>query len=179
MALSAIRLFWTQRQIDQVISGCWDLSRRVIPSSEPSCHIWDYFEVNLFILEGAHCSASEFICPWCVWTCLWSLGQACQGMCPPNPLLIFHSKRLAMALISPWPVCGWGRCGAKTSALLSVELQEIASKSWSSHFPWDKLLCVLCGFTSDCTATDPTVATSVNNLASWVSLFSQCYLQAL
>lgn len=43
----------------------------------------------------------------------------------------------------PWPVCGWGRFGAKTSALLGAELQEVASDSQSSHLPRDKLLCVL------------------------------------
>lgn len=143
MTLSAVCLFWTQRQIDQVISEFRDLSGRGILSSELSSHIWGYFEVSLFVLEGAHCSASEFVCPWCIWTCLCSLGQACWGMCPPNPLLLPHLMRLAMALISPWPTYSWGRLGAKTSVFLSTELQEIASNSQSSHFPWDKLLCVV------------------------------------
>ena len=39
---------------------------------------------------------------------------------------------------------------------------------------------VLCGFTFGCTATDPMVAISVNDLASWISLFSPSWhLQAL
>lgn len=106
--------------------------------------IWGYFEVSIFILEDTHCSAAEFACPWCVWTHLWSPGQPCQGEFPPNALLLLHSTRLTVALRSPWPFCSWGRFVAKTSALLSAELKEIASNSLSSHFPWDKLLHVVC-----------------------------------
>lgn len=111
----------------------------------PQSHrsIWGYFEVSIFILDDAHCSASEFVCPWWVWTHLRPPGQPCQDKFPPNPLLLLHSTRLTAALLSPWPVCSWGRFGAKTFALLGTECEEIAFNSLSSHFPWDKLLSVV------------------------------------
>lgn len=52
-------LFWTQRQIDQLISdaGPW-AGGEYKPQSHP---FWGYFEVNHFVLEDVHCSASEFV----------------------------------------------------------------------------------------------------------------------
>lgn len=141
MTLSAMCLFWTQRQIDQVISDFRDLSGT--PSSEPS--------------SGFEAILSSVSLSWRIPIVLM------QSLFVPDvsehtyDFLVSHAKvnflRTLFYSFTPqdwrWHFGVLGQFVAEAGLVprllhFSVQSSRRLHLTLSSHFPWDKLLHVVC-----------------------------------